>query len=79
MNGYIVAYILRTKKSVYGDEYSETDHYIVFCDDKCEEKSLEKFNHLCNGGNFSSLVEVYSVNRCKIINSPEATYLNIPV
>lgn len=76
MNGFIVCYILRTK-----DEHNkevDTDHYEVFIEDDYEKLSKERYDYLCNGGEFThKKVEIYSVNLCKIINSTEATYLNI--
>lgn len=75
-NGWIVAYVLRTKGSKGEDV--DVDHYEVFIEDDAEKESLKRFDHLCNGGEFTKKkVEVYSVNRCQIVNSTEATYLNI--
>lgn len=77
MNAWIVCYILRTKGI---RENIDTHHYEPFIEDDAEEKSLKRFNNLCAGGEYNQKkVEVYSVNRCKVINSTEAIYLNIPL
>lgn len=75
-NGWIVCWVIEethnTKPSIY------TDHYEVFVDDDCEQNSLKRFNELCEENSYCYKT-IYSVNRCKIVNSTEAIYLNIPI
>lgn len=82
MNGYIVAYALRDNS--IENHFTDTDKYEVFIDDGTNsgKKANKRFQELCKGGKskeFPELTEVYSVNLCKIIDSTEATYLNIPI
>lgn len=76
MNGYIVTYILRTKCKKGQD--IDKDYYEVFIDEDCEQKSKERYDYLCQGGEYNSnKVEIYSVNLCLILKSTEPHYTYI--